>query len=448
MTRNHFLKTLTVLIIAVSAGMSCPQALAQVSFSDNFADATLRVDYCFSGDAACQSLSLDCLESSDGWYGRRVNLDRMPLRGNGEFLMKDAETGARLYAWSFSSLFNEWLTTDEAKHRARSFEHTVLVPMPKRKVEISLRLFNNKGEVAAGHDFIFDPSDILVRRAPGSDARWNYLHKGGDSKDCIDVVVMAEGYSAKDMKTFSKDAQAACDALLSAEPFSKMKDYLNIIAVESVSKDSGVSEPLKGQWRNTALSSHFSTFYSDRYLTSENVHDIHDQLTGIPYEHIIILANTDTYGGGGIYNSYTLTTAHHSQFRPVVVHEFGHSFGGLADEYFYEHADALDSSYDIGVEPWEPNLTTLVDFDSKWKDMLPEGCTIPTPGSHLKVSELDNSQEAIDRIGVYEGGGYLMKGIYRPADNCRMRTNEAAGFCPVCRRSLAKLILFYTQESK
>lgn len=252
---------------------------------------------------------------------------------------------------------------------------------------------------------------------------------------------MAEGYSSKDMKTFRKDAQAACDALLSAEPFSKMKDYLNIIAVESVSKDSGVSEPLKGQWRNTALSSHFSTFYSDRYLTSENVHDIHDQLTGIPYEHIIILANTDTYGGGGIYNSYTLTTAHHSQFRPVVVHEFGHSFGGLADEYFYEYADALDSSYDIGVEPWEPNLTTLVDFDSKWKDMLPEGCPIPTPGSHLKVSELDNSQEAIDRIGVYEGGGYLMKGIYRPADNCRMRTNEAAGFCPVCRRSLTKLII-------
>ncbi len=110
MTRNHFLKTLTVLIIAVSAGMSCPQALAQVSFSDNFVDATLRVDYCFSGDAGGQSLSLDCLESSDGWYGRRVNLDRMPLRGNGEFLMKDAETGARLYVWSFSSLFNEWLT--------------------------------------------------------------------------------------------------------------------------------------------------------------------------------------------------------------------------------------------------------------------------------------------------------------------------------------------------
>lgn len=446
MSRNQVLKALTITIIAIFAGLVSTNAVAQVRFAENFSDSTLRVDYCFSGDAVGQNINLDCLESSEGWYGRRVNLGKMPLRGNGELLMKDTKTGEDLYAWSFSSLFNEWLTTDEAKHRARSFEHTVLVPMPKHKVEISIRLFNNRGDVAAEHKFIFDPSDILVRKAPKSEVKWHYIHKGGDSKDCIDVVIMAEGYTSKDMKTFRKDAKAACDALLATEPFCKMEEYLNIIAVESVSKDSGVSEPLKGQWKNTALSSHFSTFYSDRYLTSENVHDIHDCLTGIPYEHIIILANTDTYGGGGIYNSYTLTTVHHSSFRPVVVHEFGHSFGGLADEYFYKFADALDSSYDIGVEPWEPNLTTLVKFDEKWQDMLPEGCPIPTPGGHVNVSELDNSQESIDRIGVYEGGGYLLKGMYRPSDNCRMRTNEAAGFCPVCRRSLTNLILFYTQE--
>ena len=422
------------------------QSLPAPGFTERFSDVTLRVDYTFSGDSAGQAVSLDRLSSSDGWFGRRVNLERMPLRGNGEVVMTDAETGERLYAWSFSSLFSEWLATDEARYTARSFEHTVLLPMPRAKAGVSLRLFDKHGSVCAEHSFILDPSDILIRRLRPSGVRWGYLHSGGDSRDCIDVVIMAEGYAKRDMRRFRKDARAACDALLAASPFSLFRDRLNVIAVESVSEDSGVSEPLKGIWRGTAVGSHFSTFYSDRYLTSENVHDIHDILSGIPCEHIIILANTDTYGGGGIYNSYTLTTAHHDNFRPVVVHEFGHSFGGLADEYFYDFADVLDSSYDVSVEPWEPNITTLVDFDAKWRNMLPDDCPIPTPGGHLKVSELDSSQEAIDRIGVYEGGGYLLHGIFRPSDNCRMRTNEAAGFCPVCRHALTELILFYTGD--
>lgn len=441
------LKKWKYVLVSVALSALLPaSAFAVTPFDEQFADTTLRIDYVFSGDTSAQSVSLARMSSADGWYGRRVNLDRMPLRGNGDVVMTDAETGERLYVWSFSSLFSEWLTTAEARQTSRSFEHTVLLPMPKSEAEVALRLFDKHGEVCARHSFILDPSDILIRKNRPSEAHWTYLHKGGDSRGCIDVAILAEGYSKKDMRTFRRDAQAACDALLAAAPFAGMKERLNIIAVESVSADSGVSEPLHGIWRNTAVGSHFSTFYSDRYLTTENVCKIHDILTGIPYEHIIILANTDTYGGGGIYNSYTLTTAHHGKFRPVVVHEFGHSFGGLADEYFYDFDDALDSSYDISVEPWEPNITTLVRFGEKWRDMLPEDCLIPTPGGHSKVSELDKSQETIDRIGVYEGGGYLTRGVYRPSDNCRMRTNEAAGFCPVCRRALERLILFYTED--
>ena len=443
----NFWKYAVSLIVAVAVCGVCPaEASAGLSFDGRFADTTLRVDYILSGDAQAQSVSLFRLSSTEGWYGRRVNLDRMPLKGNGEVVMTDAATGERLYVWTFSSLFSEWLTTDEARHTARSFEHTVLLPMPLNKVNISLKLFDRHGSVCAERAFPLDPSDILISRLQPSGAHWSYLHKGGDSRGCIDIVIMAEGYAKKDMKLFRRDAREACDALLAAAPFSQYRDRLNIIAVESVSADSGVSEPLKGIWRSTAVSSHFSTFYSDRYLTSGNIRDIHDILSGIPYEHIIILANTDTYGGGGIYNAYTLTTAHHDSFRPVAVHEFGHSFGGLADEYFYDFADALDSSYDISVEPWEPNITTLVEFGSKWRDMLPEDCPVPTPEGHLNVGELDNSQEAIDRIGVYEGGGYMLRGIYRPSDNCRMRTNAAAGFCPVCRRALNRLILFYTES--
>ena len=157
-------------------------------------------------------------------------------------------------------------------------------------------------------------------------------------------------------------------------------------------------------------------------------------MTGVDAEHIIVLANTDTYGGGGIYNSYTLTAAGNEFFEPVVVHEFGHSFGGLADEYFYEN-DVMSETYQLDVEPWEQNITTLVDFDSKWRDMLEAGTDIPTiPGISTA------------KTGVFEGAAYSTKGIYRPADYCRMRTNDVDGFCSVCRRAIERLILYYTSQ--
>ena len=204
------------------------------------------------------------------------------------------------------------------------------------------------------------------------------------------------------------------------------------MAVGAASQDSGVSIPGKRDWKDTALGSHFDTFYSDRYLTTLRIRTLHDMLAGIPYEHIIILANTDNYGGGGIYNSYTLTTARHSDFRPVVVHEFGHSFAGLADEYYYD--DQYVEFYYPEVEPWEQNITTLKDFSAKWQDMLPEGTAYPTeliPGS--------------GKIGVYEGAGYQSKGVFRSYEDCRMKTNTATEFCPVCRRALERLIKFYTE---
>ena len=160
---------------------------------------------------------------------------------------------------------------------------------------------------------------------------------------------------------------------------------------------------------------------------------VHDCLTNIPYEHIIILANTDEYGGGGIYNLYTLTTAGHKQFRPVVVHEFGHSFGGLADEYFYGNDDPMENLFPDGTEPWEQNITTLTDFDAKWADMIPASVPQPTPPS----------MAAECPVGLYEGGGYRTYGVYRPAADCRMRTNTSSGFCPVCVRAIERIIDFH-----
>jgi len=196
--------------------------------------------------------------------------------------------------------------------------------------------------------------------------------------------------------------------------------------------------PHKDIWRNTALGAHYYTFYEPRYLTSPNVFSIRDYASLVPYDAIYILANTSTYGGGGIYNFYALASAHSDRAKAeVIVHEFGHSFAGLADEYFYDKEDVFDEMYALNKEPWEPNITTMVQFDKKWKAELPQNCPIPTP-----VTDETKTQ----KTGLFEGGGYRTKGIYRPSYDCRMRTNNAPGFCTVCEKAVEKMIIFLTEE--
>lgn len=379
---------------------------------------------------------LDAQSSLPGWAGRRHHLKELPLAGNGSVTVCDEATGDTIYRTSFSSLYNEWLSTDEATTTPKGFEHTVLVPYPKAPALIDIDLYNSRHESMARMRHRMDPADILISKKGEKDVTpHKYIHKGGDPNKAIDVAILAEGYTTAEMDSFYRDAEIAVKSILDYEPFKSHAGDFNFVAVASPSAESGVSVPRLGDWKSTAFSSHFSTFYSDRYLTSLHLKDIHNALAGIPYEHIIILANTPEYGGGGIYNSYTLTAAGHKMFKPVVVHEFGHSFGGLGDEYFYE-GDVMDDSYPKDVEPWEPNITTLVDFDSKWKNLLPKDCPIPTP-----VSEA-----AKYPVGVYEGGGYSFHGVFRPADDCRMRTNTAPAFCPACQKAMDNLINFYVNE--
>lgn len=380
---------------------------------------------------------MDELVSLPQWAGRRHSLDSIPLAGNGDITMQDKATGTVIYRTSFSSLFQEWLGEPEAKTLSRGFENTFLLPYPRKPATVTIRLKDACHQTTATLTHEVNPQDILIhQKGTTRIPPHRYLLQSGPYDRCIDIAIMAEGYKADEMELFYRDARTACDALFAHEPFKQMKSRFNVVAVATPSSDSGVSIPRKKEWKNTAVHSHFDTFYSDRYLTTRSVKTIHDWLAGIPYEHIIILANTDTYGGGGIYNAFTLTTAHHRDFKPVVVHEFGHSFGGLADEYAY--TDAPSPLYPYRVEPWEQNITTLVDFDSKWKDMIPAGTPIPTPPA-------TRPEEIYTRVGVYQGAGYSLKGIYRPTTECRMKINEAPGFCPVCRRALTRLIRFYTE---
>ena len=407
---------------------------AQV-FADHFADKTLRVDYIFNGNASGQAICLNGLSALPTWAGRKHHLAELPLQGNGQIIMRNAASGKTIYTTSFSSLFQEWLETDEARNVTKGFENTFLLPYPLQPVEIEITLLDPRRNVRASMKHIVHPNDVLIEQKGNSHITpHKYLLHNDSPEKCIDVAILAEGYTLQEIQTFYEDADIACKSIFDHEPFKSMKKRFNVVAVASPSTDSGVSVPRLNEWKHTAFGSHFSTFYSDRYLTTSRVKAIHDALAGIPYEHIIILANTEEYGGGGIYNSYTLTTAHHPMFRPVVVHEFGHSFGGLADEYFYDN-DVMTDTYPLDIEPWEQNISTQVDFAAKWKDMLSENTPVPTPA---EVSENYPT-------GVYEGGGYSAKGIFRPAENCRVRTTEHPAFCPVCQRALRRIIEFYTE---
>ena len=418
-----------MMIVAIAATVA---ASAQ-SFDAKFDDATLRLDYTFMGNATEQYIAIADLSSTPNWWGRRINLDTTPLKGNGDLTLRDSATGEVLYKTSFSSLFQEWITTPEALTVTKSFEFTLLVPKPKQSVVATLVLRDNTDKESS-HTFTIDPRDLLIRDdSKIAPLPYTYIHKGGDSKECIDVAIVAEGYTSEEMELFMEDAKITAEEILSYEPFKSHRDKFNFIAVVSPSKDSNVSVPQQEAWRSTAVGSNFMTFYMARYLTSGNVYAMYDIVTNIPCEHFVILANTDTYGGGGIYNSYTLTTAHHRDFRPVVVHEFGHSFAGLGDEYFYDNADDNDNMHSLNHEPWEPNITTMVDFDSKWADMIAEGVEIPTAVTPERTANYV--------VGAYEGGGYLSKGIFRPTDVCRMRNNTAERFCPVCERAIERVIL-------
>ena len=398
-----------------------PFPLAAQPLPEPLTERTLRVDYVFSGTDRSCTIAVDKLSCFDGWAGRRVHLDEVLLRGNGQIRMHDAETGRLLYCQSFSTLFQEWQATEEATRVQKSFENVFLLPMPSVPVDVTVVLFDFHRNISARLTHRVDPSDILIRHIGDTPPPTRDLLRSGSSEACIDVVILPEGYTAEEMDTFYADAAVAVESFLNHQAFRELRDRFNFVAVELPSAQSGVSVPRRGEWKDTALGSHFDTFYSDRYLTTLELERMHDLLAGLPYEHIIILANTDTYGGGGIFNSYTLTTAHHAAFRPVVVHEFGHSFAGLADEYAYD--DQYVEQYYPDVEPWEPNITTQADFGAKWQGMM---------GRY--------------GVGLIEGAGYQSKGVWRATEDCRMRTNAAGDFCPVCAEAVRAMIRFYTGD--
>ena len=372
------------------------------------------------------------LKEEPFWAGSVSNLKNPFDYGNFKYEVFDDSTNTLIYSRGFCTLFQEWQTTAEAKTVNRSFYEVATMPFPREKIKFVLSKRERDGSFSELYRTVIDPTDYFIRREKPKSVQVTEIYKGGDPHKCVDLAFIAEGYTKEQMGKFRADVRKMADILFSEPPYSDYKDKFNIWAVEAESLESGTDVPGENIYVNTALNSSFYTFDLDRYLTTQDIKAVNDYAAAVPHDNIIVLINSKRYGGGGVYNYYSGTTVDNALSPKVFIHEFGHGFAGLADEYFTSTV-AYDEFYPLDVEPWEPNITTLVNFGAKWKNMILKSTPIPTPPEE-KYSNV---------TGLFEGAGYSAKGIYRAQLDCRMKSNGPKGYCTVCSDAVRKMIEFY-----
>lgn len=408
-------------------------ATAQINFDDFFVDKTLRFDYAIAGNSEAVNVYFKQIKEEPYWGGSLVNLIDTFKYGDYMLLVFDKAQNKLIYSRGYSSIFIEWVFTEEAKKTDISFYESVVMPFPKKPIVVQIQQRNPKGQFMTLFTKEIDPKDYFIIKDKQTKYNTQKIHYSGDHHKKLDIVILPDGYTKDEMKKFNDDCKRFAEYFFKTEPFKSNKDKINFWAVEAISEESGTDIPGQGVWKNTILNSHFYTFDSERYLTTQDIKTVRDLAAYTPYDQIYILVNTTKYGGGGIYNYYNLCSADHEQSEMVFSHEFGHAFAALADEYQYGY-DTADQLYDMTVEPWQVNITNLVDFDSKWKNLVEKNTPVPTP----------DTEKYRDKIGAFEGAGYVTKGIYRPTHDCKMRSNNAKDFCKVCYKAVYELLEFYT----
>lgn len=418
---------LNMLFVCVSNG--------QIKYEDYFSSKSLRIDFHLAGNSNSTEVIIEQLKREPFWSGPVNNLIDPFNYGSYRLEVIDSVSGNMIYSKGFSTLYQEWQTTAEAKVNTRSFFQVIRIPFPRNTVEFRLFARNKNQLFNLVFKKFINPNDYFITKEDPDIYSLNRIIYAGDPASHVDLVFLPEGYSAGEMGKFMKDVKRFSESLMDTAPFNEYRKEFNIWSVEAPSQDSGTDIPGEGIYKNSIFNFSFYTFDLPRYLTSYDLKTIRDVAANAPYDHIIVLINSERYGGGGIYNHYTATTTDHELSPIVLVHELGHGFGGLADEY-YSSDVAYEEFYDLSREPWEPNITTLVDFESKWKNRIEKEIPVPTP----------DTEDYMNVVGVFEGGGYVAKGVYRPFIDCRMKSNEAKGFCPVCQDAIVKMIRYYIGE--
>jgi len=404
-------------------------------FGKYFRNQTLRYDYFHSGSFGVEYIMADEMILEGKWAGpKKILFDPFDY-GNYKVMVYDSASGNLIYTRTYSSLFAEYQLTEAARNECGNFPESVLIPYPKKPVRIE---FLSRGKEMVWNKIFEDtiqPGSPEIRSAYTEKFPQQIIRGKGNPRKKLDLVFLPEGYQANEMDKFLDDCHAFAGFLFDTRPYGEFRDDIVIRAVLAPSPESGTDIPGDSVFRETLLNSNFYTFNSARYLTTPDFKSVRNVASGAIYDHIVILVNHTRYGGGGIYNFYAISTVGDSNSGFVLTHEFGHSFAGLGDEYSYEGSSSEDV-YDITREPWEPNITSLVNFESKWKDLLPEGTPVPTP----------ETGDWAGKLGVFEGAGYMDKGLYKPYQDCSMNAIKFDNFCPVCQRAIERMIRYYRDE--
>lgn len=417
--------------------LTAPLATAQETYDKWFEQQALRVDLYHSGTDELSSYSLDEVIIEGPWPGNRINLLDTTGLGNSRFTIIDKESEEPLYSRGFSTMFREWQTTDEAKERARTMQETIRFPKPKADFILIIEERNTKMEFEEVYRVEIDPNFRNVRREIKHKHLKTFdLHIGNTPDKALDILILADGYTAAEQDKLLADATRLGKAFIEHAPFSEHADKINIRTIGIISNESGIDQPRQEIFVDSALDCSYNSFDSARYVLTPATKTMRDYAALVPYDTIAIMFNTERYGGGGIFNLFCTFAADDDRAVYLFLHEGGHSIFGLGDEY-YNSQVSYNEFHKKDVEPWEPNITALLDpANVKWKHLIPEGTPIPTPA--------DEEYEGV--AGVFEGAGYEAKGLYRPTIDSIMKSNTNLDFGPVNTAHIIRLLEFYTDS--
>lgn len=473
-------RALVVLLLA-SLSVSYAHGGEPSEFSRYFKDRTFRLDYFHTGTKGEERISADKMYEDGSWPGSMTALvDTMNL---GEYLFEiiDAASSRTIFSRGYSSLFNEWQTTDEASAGIyRTFQESVRFPYPLRKFQLKILRRNKQMVFNEIYSSVIDPSASEIHHGNrGVNVHTFDVFSNGEAHQKVDVAILGDGYTKEELPKFRKDVAHFTDVLFSTEPFKHRKKDFNVHAVEIESHASGINQPDKALWVENPLGTTYCSFGSARYVLTDENRVVRDYAATVPYDFLFIIVNTNRYGGGGIFQLYATcftvgeTPATAWQADYVFVHEFGHSFAGLGDEY-YASSVAYNEFYQKGVEPWEPNIAANISRTSlKWNDLVKTQTLLPTPWNKVVYDSMENERGKLKRdtpgyaerrqaildaersvlenkqlagtVGAFEGAGYSFTGLFRPSLDCRMFSLSLTDFDPVCTRAINRMIDFYTK---
>ncbi|MSP15230.1 MAG: peptidase M64 [Myxococcales bacterium] len=450
-------------------------------FNTRFTGKTLRFDYHHCGDATQEQIAPDGFRLEGEWAGSRTQLVDALDFGKYRFVMRDAAGGETLFCAGFCSIYGEWETTGEAKRQWRAFHESARFPEPKAPVVLAIEKRADDlswRELWRGD---CDPASRFVDRSPITPRGGVMpIDVRGPSADKVDLLIIGDGWTGKQRDAFIDDVHRLIGSLFATEPFKRRRADWNVRAIMAPSPQPGVTDPRRATFVDTPMRLQFNAFDSDRYMLTFANRELRELAAQAPYDALILLANTSKYGGGGIYNLWATCAADTDVAAYVFVHEFGHSFGGLADEY-YSSQVAYEEFTPAGCEPWEPNITALLDpAQLKWRDLVSSGTPLPTPWDQAAFDALDlayqkrraealaaNADDATNealmreikasggkqlasepwygKVGAFRGAGYEATRLLRPSVDCIMFTRNPTAFCPVCERAIERVIDRYTR---